>query len=278
MRHRAQHSDQGQAGSDTAATGTQEVLGVPTSARVPAAGKHRAQFVPEIPTQAQPTHDTDAAARTSNTVVRERGTSVSRPHGTRAVPVQKVPARTVSVRTVPAQPAQPAPVTRHAPAAGLALVDIPDAASWKASHLPRVVAGTMLALAVLGTAGLGVRYAQSRTSDDSVSLVIGLVVVVVLWAVMIATTPQVVHLEHSILTVHNIGGTERFDLADPLQPVDVVGNPRTSHWAVLLHRPHDATVVLRRNDVVATELDPIVRHYRAIAAQRHSDRDARFNR
>ncbi|MCW2827280.1 MAG: hypothetical protein JWQ67_896 [Marmoricola sp.] len=275
MRHRAQHSDQGQADSDTGATGTLEVLGEPTSARIPVVGKHRAQVVPQIPTQTQPTHDTDAAARTSNTVVQERGTSVSRPHRTQTVPAQKVPGRTVSARTVPAQPA---PVTRHAPAAELALVEIPDAASWKASHLPRVVAGTMLALAVLGAAGLGVRYGQSRTSDDFVSLVIGLVVVVVLWAVMIATTPQVVLLEHSILTVHNTGGTERFDLADPLQPVDVVGNPRTSHWAVLLHRPHHATVVLRRNDVVATELDPIVRHYRAIAAQRHSDRDARFNR
>ena len=42
---------------------------------------------------------------------------------------------------------------------------------------------------------------------------------------LIASTPQVVSLRGSVLTVHNSSGTERFDLADGLQPVDVVGEP-----------------------------------------------------
>jgi hypothetical protein len=141
-----------------------------------------------------------------------------------------------------------------------------------------VIAATLLTMALLGTSGLGVRYSESHTSDNFASLVIGLVVVVVLWALVIASTPQVVNLEGSILTIHNTGGSERFDLADGLQPIDVVGDPRTSHWAVLLHRHNSPTIVLRRHDVVASELDPIVRHYRNVADQRFVERQARFNR
>lgn len=155
--------------------------------------------------------------------------------------------------------------------------DVPATARWRASLLPRILAVTVMTLAVLGTSTLGVRYAQSRSSDDFVSLLIGLVVVVVLWVMVILSTPRSVTLEHTILTVHTKGGSERFDLVDASQPVDLVGNPRTSHWAVLLHRAGNTTVVLRRNDVIATELDPIVRHYRAIADQRRSDPETRFN-
>ena len=81
-----------------------------------------------------------------------------------------------------------------------------------------------------------------------------------------------------MLTVRNSSGSERFDLADGLQPVDVVGQPRSSGWALLLHRANNTSVVLRRRDVDAVALDPIVRHYRAIAEQRYTDRQVRFSR
>ena len=47
---------------------------------------------------------------------------------------------------------------------------------------------------------------------------------------------------------------------------------------MLLHRADRTSVVLRRHDVDAVELDPIVRHYREIAGQRFAERAARFNR
>ena len=46
----------------------------------------------------------------------------------------------------------------------------------------------------------------------------------------------------------------------------------------LLHRANRTSLVLRRRDVDAVELDPIVRHYRTIAHRRYSERQARFNR
>jgi hypothetical protein len=263
MRHRGQINDENlpnTAGGTTLETLT-DLLATPP--RKPP-GKHRAAVdLSAIPVQKLPTHDTvvEAPALVAPAVRALPGVPaapvVEAPPVVEVAPVDEV--------TPAEQPATPTPV-------------VPDTARWRASHLPRVLAGTVLAMAALGTSALIVRYAQSRTGDDLVSLAIGVGVVVVLWAVLIASTPQVVTLRGPVLTVHNTGGSDQFDLADALQPVDVVGDPRTSHWAVLLHRPHSTTIVLRRNDVIASELDPIVRHYRRIAEQRHAERDARFSR
>ena len=191
------------------------------------------------------------------------------------LPRQMSPVQHIPEQMVPTHDERPVatPVEPEAAAAPA----IPTTALWRASHIPRVLVGTLLALATVGTSGLGVRYAQSRGSDDFVSLTIGLGVVVILWAVLIASTPQVVRLDGSVLTVRNSGGVDSFDLADGLQNVEVVGDPRTSHWAVLLHRPNSTTVVLRRHDVKASEVDPIVRHFRAVANRRGTDRNARFS-
>ena len=154
----------------------------------------------------------------------------------------------------------------------------PPRVQWKAGHGPRVFAAALLLFAVAGTSALGLRYAETRGSDEFISVVIGIGVVVGLWALLIASTPQVVSLRGSILTVRNSSGSERFDLADGLQPIDVIGEPRSSQWALLLHRSNNTSVVLRRRDVDAVALDPIVRHYRAMADQRYSDRQVRFSR
>lgn len=212
------------------------------------AGTHLTPATPQIPTQSQPTHDDDVQPQ-------------------------------VEAHVQPGvEPRLEAPVVRRRPATEVAPAVIPATARWRASHLPRIFAGTVMALAALGTSVLGVRYAQSSTSDGFVSLATGLAIVVILWAIVIASTPQSVTLENSVLTVRNSRGSESFDLVDALQAVDVVGDPRTSHWAVLLHRANSTTVVLRHHDVIASELDPIVRHYRAIADLSWSERQSRFDR
>lgn len=156
--------------------------------------------------------------------------------------------------------------------------EIPETARWRASNGPRVFAGGLLVAACLGATALAFRFEASRNADDFVSLAIGCGIVVALWAIMIASAPQAVTLRGSLLTLHHRGGYERFDLADGLQPVDLVGDPRSSQWALLLHRPDCSSVVLRRRDVDAVALDPIVRHYRDIAEHRNAEREARFSR
>ena len=49
--------------------------------------------------------------------------------------------------------------------------------------------GALLACPVVGTWVLGVRFEESRLPEDFVSLFIGVGVVVVLWALLIATHP-----------------------------------------------------------------------------------------
>ena len=154
---------------------------------------------------------------------------------------------------------------------------VPENASWRASHLPRVFAGALLAMAVVGTWVLGVRFETSRLPEDFVSLFIGVGVVVVLWALLIATTPQELTLHGSVLTIHNSAGTESFDLADGLQPIDIIGTPRQRKWAVLLHRSDRTSVILRRHDVNASEFDPIVRHYREIVGRRFAGHATRLH-
>lgn len=223
------------------------------------AGKHRAPASqPRIPTQKKPTHDSVPPTEP----VTER---VEEPHTEAAAEVE------TPVGTEASEQAAPVPPL-------LQTVSFPRTAQWKASHGPRIFAATLLLLAVAGTSALGLEYAQTHETDQLISVVIGVGVVVGLWALLIASTPQVVSLRGSVLTVRNSSGSVRFDLADGLQPVDVVGEPRSSHWALLLHRPNNTSVVLRRRDVDAVALDPIVRHYRSLAEQRWTDRQVRFSR
>ncbi|MET0840351.1 MAG: hypothetical protein ABWY19_16345 [Marmoricola sp.] len=225
---------------------------------------------PRIPTQLVPTHD-------GVETVEPEALEVEVAQAVEAQPVEVKPVE-VEVATDEAEEApEPAELAAQVSPV-LSRANFPARAHWKASHGPRVFAAAMLLFAVAGTSALALRYAETRGSEEFVSLVVGVGVVVALWALLIASTPQVVSLRGSLLTVRNSSGSECFDLADGRQSVDVVGEPRSSQWALLLHRPNNTSVVLRRRDVDAVALDPIVRHYRALADQRYADRQVRFSR
>jgi hypothetical protein len=295
MRHREHMGETSETSTGAGVHDTVVTLTELMSADRPQAGKHRLPVA--IPAQKLPTHDTDAASSQSGLSGPPADAPARRRPGAHRAPVRPARSTIATVTELPTQARQlvtqprqqpvdqpvfpPKPLAqpvRHAAAQPTGEpVAIPQTAEWRASHFPRVFTGGLLGTAIAGTTALAIRYAQNRTSDDFVSLVIGLAVVVVLWALLIASTPQVVSIEGSVLTVRNSGGETSFDLADGLQEVDVVGNPRTSHWAVLLHRPNSTSVVLRRHDVVASELDPIVRHYRTVAERRFAERNARFS-
>ncbi len=268
MRHRGQNDISQTQG--TAPDGTLATLADIQATTRPAPGRHRAPAALSIPEQTLPTHDMAVEAPAATPVEAPALTEQATEQAT-APAAAPDDAREVARRAALEASTQATRGARTAPP------EIPRTAQWRASHLPRIIAGSLLAASVVGTTVLAVRYAQSRTSDDFVSLAIGLGVVVTLWAVLIASTPQVVSLDGAMLTVRNTSGSETFDLSDGLQSVDLVGDPRTSYWAVLLHRPNSTTVVLRRHDVNATEIDPIVRHYRSVATRRFTDREARFS-
>lgn len=262
MRHRGQRNQRDEDKTTvTGVTGTVDTLNqlLDSQPADAASGRHRRPLEASlvIPGQKSRDHDADTTAQAAPLELERVSWE---PEDTTTLPVAE-PELEVEVEV------------EQSPA-----VVIPATARWTASNMPRVFAGALLAMAALGTATLGVRYVQSRSADDFVALVISVAVVVALWGIMIASTPQVLTLNGSVLSIHNSRGVERFDLADGLQPVDLVGAPTSSKWALLLHRPDATTVVLRRHDVVAAQIDPIVRHYRVIAAERYAERQARFTR
>ena len=252
MRHRSDAPESSTTGSNEIGSST-TTIDQDSGARpvVPgqprAEGKHRAPATPRIPRQKVPEREPVAPKPADATV-----------------PVPSVPVPTAQVTT--------APETGELPFVA------PRTARWRASHAPRMLAGVLLLLAVGGTSALGLDYQQNPGRDQLISLAIGIAVVVCLWAMLIASTPQVVSLRGSVLTIHNSSGTERFDLDDGQQPVDLVGEPGSSKWALVLHRANRTALVLRRRDVDAVQLDPIVRHYRKIARRKHAERQARFDR
>jgi hypothetical protein len=137
--------------------------------------------------------------------------------------------------------------------------------------------GFVLLVVAAAAAGLAGRlYAESRTDDRMNTFVAATLVVAGLWALLTATAPQIVTLRGSILTVKSRRGTERFDLAEGMQQADLVGNPGSSKWSLVLHRPDCSTVQLGRRDVDARALDPVVRNYREIAQRRRSEHWAKF--
>jgi hypothetical protein len=247
---------------------------VPTQPTV--VGRHKAPTMPLIPAQKQPVHEPlpPVEAPVEAPVETPAEASVETPaEASVQTPVE------ASVET-PAEASVETPVEAsvETPQAEEATFTAPHTARWRASHGPRMLAGVLLVLAVGGTSALGLQYQQNPGRDELISLAIGLVVVVGLWAMLIASTPQVVSLRGSVLTIHNSSGTERFDLGDTLQPVDLVGEPHSSKWALVLHRANHTSLVLRRRDVNAAQLDPVVRHYRTVAARTYAERQARFSR
>ena len=154
---------------------------------------------------------------------------------------------------------------------------IPLEAEWTARHTSRVLGACLLVAALAGTGVLGLRYYSTGGSEELTALVVGLAVVVLLWGALIVSTPQMVTLRGSMMTVWSGRDGERFDLADGGQPVDLHGEAGSADWALLLHRPDRTACVLRRHDVDPVAVDQVVRHYRGIAERRAAERETRFD-
>ena len=155
---------------------------------------------------------------------------------------------------------------------------IPTTAEWNASKaLRRSVALAMLWLVAL--IGIGVGYAVSKgTAGGLVLPVLPAVVAAGLWACLLMTTPTVVTLRSSVLTVRTRGTTRTFDLASAGLVVTMTENARGGAWRLRLDDGVAEPVVLDGNQVPPAEIGPVVNHYQAIAEHRRRERDADYLR
>ena len=187
------------------------------------------------------------------------------------------------------EPVHPTPTARSEPAVHLH----PQAASaptaqeqadsplartgkWRTRNIARSLTFLLLIGAAVATGLAGRLYFESTTDSRMRLLITCALVVAGLWAVLTATAPQVVTLKGSVLIVKSRRGIDRFDLSEGMQQVDLIGDPRSSKWALVLHRNDNSTVRLGRRDVDARTIDPLVRRFREVAEQRRSEHWARL--
>lgn len=149
---------------------------------------------------------------------------------------------------------------------------IPASATWRSRRLGRRILATLTVLASVAVVPSAAYYWQLRTTQRLEVLIGVALLAVSLWAMLASRRTQQVSLRGSLLTVDGGRTSETFDLADGIQPVELVGDPRKGRWLLTLTRGDGSAVVLGRRDVDARQVDPIVRHFRDLAERRRAQR------
>lgn len=182
--------------------------------------------------------------------------------------------------TAPAVPVQAEPEHDELPVVEPAVPrePIPDAAHWTERARPRVIAGTVLALALVGVAA----FLAAAIATQSVGAIVGLVtcafVAVVFRGALMGAGVTTVDLKGSSLRIRRNGTVDEFNLADPAYAVDLVGTPDQSSWQLRLERIDGRIVTLGPREVDAPELHRVVEYYRSMANRAKFERERRFNR
>jgi hypothetical protein len=155
---------------------------------------------------------------------------------------------------------------------------IPATAHWAEKARPRMVAGTILLLALAGV----LTFLVIAIVTQSVAAIAGLVacafVAVVFRGALMSTGVTTVDLKGSIMRIRKRGVLDIINLADPVHLVELVGTPDQSSWRLVVEAVDGRTVEIGPSEVDAVEVHRIVEYYRQIATRDKRDRERRFNR
>lgn len=172
---------------------------------------------------------------------------------------------------------QPAHDDLHAYAPVPASSMIPESAHWVEHRRPRLVVGILLALSLLGALGLLVVTIITQATAAIVGLAVCGVLVVVFRATLMSTGVTITDLKGAILQVRMNGDLHVFKLDDPDHVVQVVGQPGSHGWRVVLESPSGTIVELDASHVNAQEMHPIAEYFRGVAEREREQRRYRFN-
>lgn len=177
-----------------------------------------------------------------------------------AIPAQAPPAHEELVTSAPAEVTRP---------------DIPQTAHWVESARPRVVAGTLLAASVAGAVACLVLTITTQSVGAVVGLVMSAFLAVLCRGAMMSAGLATVDLKGSMLTVRQNGYVDTFDLAGPVQLVELAGRPQRRDWRLHLETADGRVVELDGHQVDSARLHTIVEYYRAIASRERRERKRR---
>jgi len=156
--------------------------------------------------------------------------------------------------------------------------DVPDAAHWAEKARPRIVAGTLLLVALAGVVTFLVLTITTQSVGAIAGLVASAVVAVIFRGALMSSGVTTVDLKGSVMRIRKGGVLDVVDLADPVHLVGLVGTPGESTWRLRLEAVDGRTIELGPTHVDAAELHRTVEYYRAIAERKRSERERRFNR
>ena len=143
---------------------------------------------------------------------------------------------------------------------------------------PRMVAGTMLVLALAGLLTSLVLTITTQSAGAIVGLAASALVAVIFRGALMGSGIMTVDVKGSNLRIRRGGVVDVINLADPVHLVELVGSPDQPTWRVLLETVDGRTIEVGPKQVDAPELHRIVEYYRAIAQRNKEDRERRFNR
>jgi hypothetical protein len=155
---------------------------------------------------------------------------------------------------------------------------IPDNAHWAEKARPRLLAGTLLVLALAGAVTSLVLTITTQSPAAIAGLAASAFVAVIFRGALMAAPITTIDLKGSVMRIRKGGQLDVINLADPIHPVETVGHPGQPGWRVLLEANDGRAIEIGPHMVDPHEMDRIVAHYRAIADRARREREARFNR
>jgi hypothetical protein len=155
---------------------------------------------------------------------------------------------------------------------------IPDTAHWSEKAGSRVVAGTILALALAGLVASLVLTITTQSMAAIAGLAASALIAVIFRGALMSTGITTVDLKGSILRIRKGGVLDIVNLADPVHIVALVGEPDEPTWRLRLEAVDGRIVELGPNQVDPQQMHRIVLYYRAVAERDRRDRERRFNR
>jgi hypothetical protein len=183
-------------------------------------------------------------------------------------------------RVLPQVPVQAQPLhdELHAYAPIRASEAIPEAAHWVERRRPRVVVGVLLTLSLLGAIASLVVASITQDVVAIVALAACGFLAVVFRATLMSKGVTTTDLKGTTLKVRTGGDLQIFKLDDPDHIIQVVGQPDSPGWKVILEAPDGRIVTLDASLVNAQEMHPVALYYHAVAERERDRRHARFNR
>lgn len=130
-------------------------------------------------------------------------------------------------------------------------------------------------LCFLGTIGTGFLAWETRgTTEIAVAGTLG-VMTLILWSAFSTAAPATLTIDRGLLDIVSKESRHRFDLASPYTEITVRGRPGKRNWQVQIHRRSMKPYVIDSSMVDPEEFQPVLEHYREIAAEAAAENERR---